>query len=78
MGDESHVAVAQQWCRQRARQGGLPRPSAVHTVSSLRGTGIPGLLDDLRGLAGEHGDVWVVGAQNSGTCPGRSGFMVRV
>ncbi len=51
--------MLQQWCRQRARQGGLPRPSAVHTVSSLRGTGVPALLDDLRQLVGEHGDVWV-------------------
>jgi len=66
--------VTQQWCRQRARQGGLPRPSAVHTVSSLRGTGVPALLDDLRQLVGEHGDVWVVGAQNSGTCPGPIGL----
>ena len=38
----------------------------MHTVSSLKGTGIPALLDDLRQLVGEHGDVWVVGAQNSG------------
>ncbi len=35
-------------------------------MSSLKGSGIPALLDDLRQLVGEHGDVWVVGAQNSG------------
>ena len=74
----SGLAVAQQWCRQRARQGGLPRPSAVHTVSSLRGTGVPALLDDLRQLVGEHGDVWVVGAQNSGVCQDRLGLRVRL
>ena len=71
------VNVTQQWCRQRARQGGLPRPSAVHTVSSLRGTGIPALLDDLRHLVGEHGDVWVVGAQNSGASRLHIGFRMK-
>lgn len=57
--------AAQQWVRKRCRQGGLPRLSAVHLVSSVRGTGVPELLVDLHKIAGQRGDVWVVGAQVS-------------
>lgn len=53
----------QQWVRLRAKQGGFPRLSAVHLVSSERGTGVQLLLQDLRGATGAKGDVWVVGAQ---------------
>mmetsp|Transcript_1792 Transcript_1792/g.5215 ORF Transcript_1792/g.5215 Transcript_1792/m.5215 type:complete len:701 (+) Transcript_1792:224-2326(+) len=56
----------EQWVRKRCRQGGLPRLSAVHLVSSVRGTGVPELLVDLHKIAGQRGDVWVVGAQNAG------------
>lgn len=54
------------WVRQRMSQGGLPRPSAVHIVSSEKGTGIKPLLADLQAAVGARGDVWVVGAQNAG------------
>ncbi len=55
--------LAQQWVRTRAKQGGFPRLSGVHLVSSVRGTGVADLLNDLKGAAGSLGDVWVVGAQ---------------
>ena len=54
---------AQQWVRARAKQGGFPRLSALHLVSSVRGTGVGALLQDLRAAAGAKGDVWVIGAQ---------------
>lgn len=54
---------AQQWVRTRAKQGGFPRLSGLHLVSSVRGTGVADLLNDLKGAAGSLGDVWVVGAQ---------------
>lgn len=57
------VATLQQWVRLRAKQGGFPRLSAVHLVSSVKGTGVQKLLQDLRGAAGAKGNVWVVGAQ---------------
>lgn len=53
----------QQWVRARAKQGGFPRLSALHLVSSVRGTGVAALLQDLRAAAGAKGDVWVIGAQ---------------
>ena len=54
---------AQQWVRTRCRQAGLPRLSSVHLVSSVKGTGIPAMLEGLAAAAGTRGDVWVVGAQ---------------
>ncbi|KAK9814077.1 hypothetical protein WJX72_000361 [[Myrmecia] bisecta] len=60
------TARLQQWVRKRAKQGGLPRPSSVHLVSSLKSTGIKDLIRDLHQEVGERGDVWVVGAQNAG------------
>lgn len=56
----------EQWVRTRAKQGGFPRLSAVHLVSSVKGTGVSALLQTLRAAAGAKGDVWVVGAQNAG------------
>ena len=54
------------WVRRRLAQGGLPRPSAIHIVSSQKGTGVKRLLADLQAAVGDRGDVWVVGAQNAG------------
>lgn len=54
------------WVRRRIAQGGLPRPSAVHIVSGVKGTGVQGLLADLQAAVGTRGDVWVIGAQNAG------------
>lgn len=54
------------WVRRRMAQGGLPRPHAVHIVSSTDGFGIPSLLADLQSSVGTRGDVWVIGAQNAG------------
>lgn len=54
------------WVRRRMAQGGLPRPHAVHIVSSTDGSGIPALLADLQSSVGTRGDVWVIGAQNAG------------
>jgi GTP-binding protein EngB required for normal cell division len=54
------------WARRRMAQGGLPRASAVHVVSSERGTGVKELLAELQAAVGTRGDVWVVGAQNAG------------
>ncbi|KAG7671412.1 hypothetical protein Ndes2526A_g02061 [Nannochloris sp. 'desiccata'] len=54
------------WVRRRMAQGGLPRPSAIHIVSSQKGAGVKGLLADLQAAVGTRGDVWVVGAQNAG------------
>ena len=54
------------WVRRRMAQGGLPRPSAVHIVSSQKGAGVRALLADLQSAVGTRGDVWVVGAQNAG------------
>jgi ribosome biogenesis GTPase A len=64
----------EQWVRKRIAQGGLPRPAAVHIVSSHASTGIKTLLVDLQKSLGAGrsnssdvtGDVWVVGAQNAG------------
>lgn len=57
----------EQWVRRRMAQGGLPRPSAVHVVSSTqRRRGVRELLADLQAAVGQRGDVWVVGAQNAG------------
>lgn len=56
----------ERWVRQRTKQGGLPRLSSLHLVSSIKGTGVPGLLAALRKTTGRLGDVWVVGAQNAG------------
>ena len=44
-------------------QGGLPKPSTVHVVSSTKGRGVRELLADLQAAVGMRGDVWVVGAQ---------------
>lgn len=54
------------WVRKRMTQGGLPRPSAVHVVSSTQKWGIRSLLADLQSAVGGRGDIWVVGAQNAG------------
>jgi ribosome biogenesis GTPase A len=54
------------WVRRRMAQGGLPRPSAIHIVSSQKGAGVKDLLADLQAAVGTRGDVWVVGAQNAG------------
>ncbi|GAB4820166.1 hypothetical protein N2152v2_007212 [Parachlorella kessleri] len=54
------------WVRKRCSQGGLPRPSAVHVLSSTKRWGVRELLSDLQRAAGSRGDVWVVGAQNAG------------
>lgn len=56
----------QAWVRKRCAQGGLPRPSAVHVLSSTKRWGVRELLADLQRAAGTRGDVWVVGAQNAG------------
>ena len=50
----------QAWARQRAQEAGLPRPRAVHAVSSMRDTGVRDLLASLHRAAGGRGDVWVV------------------
>ena len=54
------------WIRRRMAQGGLPRPSAVHIVSSSKGSGVKTLLADIQAAVGTRGDVWVMGAQNAG------------
>ncbi|PSC71397.1 IMP dehydrogenase GMP reductase [Micractinium conductrix] len=56
----------ERWVRKRMVQGGLPRPSAVHVVSSTKQRGVRELLADLQAAVGVRGDVWVVGAQNAG------------
>jgi len=40
--------LPQRWVRKRMAQGGLPRPSAVHIVSSTKGKGVRELLADLQ------------------------------
>jgi hypothetical protein len=57
------VPLPQKWVRKRMAQGGLPRPSAVHIVSSTKQRGVRELLADLQSAVGLRGDVWVVGAQ---------------
>ena len=42
----------QRWVRRRCRQGGIPPPSSVHLVSSLKGRGVRELLQDVQALAG--------------------------
>ena len=54
------------WVRRRMSQGGLPRPSSVHIVSSTSGAGVKALLANVQTAVGSRGDVWVVGAQNAG------------
>lgn len=56
-------ARLERWVRKRMAQGGLPRPSAVHIVSSTKQRGVRELLADLQAAVGVRGDVWVVGAQ---------------
>ncbi|CAD7696687.1 unnamed protein product [Ostreobium quekettii] len=56
----------QDWVRMRARQGGFPPLASVHLVSSTQQSGVRPLLLDVVRSAGVRGDVWVVGAQNSG------------
>lgn len=41
-------------------EAGLPSPSSIHTVSSLKQLGIRDLLKDLQASAGAAGDIWVV------------------
>ena len=50
----------QAWVRRRARQGGMPQPSAVMLVSAVKGTGVDQLLIQLHLEVGASGDVWVV------------------
>lgn len=52
--------MLQKWIRTRARQGGIPRPVAVHLVSALKGRAIEELLVGLHREVGPSGDVWVV------------------
>ncbi|KAI3430584.1 hypothetical protein D9Q98_005177 [Chlorella vulgaris] len=59
-------ARLEKWVRKRMTQGGLPKPSTVHIVSSTKQRGVRELLLDLQSAVGERGDVWVVGAQNAG------------
>lgn len=60
------AARLERWVRKRMAQGGLPRPSAVHIVSSTKNKGVRELLADVQAAVGVRGDVWVVGAQNAG------------
>lgn len=54
------------WVRQRAREGGANKLTRVHLVSAVRDWGLKNLIDDVSGLVGERGNVWVIGAQNAG------------
>ena len=56
----------QSWIHRRCKQAGLPSPAAVHLISSVKGTGVKGLLSSIQEMVGMRGDVWVVGAQNAG------------
>ena len=56
----------QSWIHRRCKQAGLPSPAAVHLISSVKGTGVKGLLSSIQDMVGMRGDVWVVGAQNAG------------
>lgn len=49
----SHKRV-EDWVRRRAKQGGLPRPDAVHLVSSVRNMGIQKLSRELAELVRGH------------------------
>ena len=50
----------QNWARMRTAQAGLPKPRAVHAVSSHKDTGVRDLLAALHRAAGGRGDIWVV------------------
>jgi ribosome biogenesis GTPase A len=65
---QATTARLEQWVRKRITQGGLPRPSSVHIVSSHSSFGVRSLIVDLQKslMGGSGGDVWVVGAQNAG------------
>ena len=63
---EATTARLEKWVRRRIADGGLPRPSSVHIVSSHTNSGVKSLLIDLQKSVGSTGDVWVVGAQNAG------------
>ncbi|KAI8103575.1 hypothetical protein M9435_004910 [Picochlorum sp. BPE23] len=63
---EATSARLEKWVRRRIADGGLPRPSSVHIVSSHTNSGVKSLLIDLQKSVGSKGDVWVVGAQNAG------------
>ena len=63
---EATTARLEKWVRRRIADGGLPRPSSVHIVSSHTNSGVKSLLIDLQKSVGSKGDVWVVGAQNAG------------
>ncbi|CAK9169062.1 unnamed protein product [Ilex paraguariensis] len=54
------------WVRTRAREGGASKLTSVHLVSAVRDWGLKNLVDDVVGLAGPRGHVWVVGVQNAG------------
>lgn len=54
------IPNAQAWVRRRIAQAGLPRPAAVHVVSSVKGAGVQALLETLHDAVEPHGDVWVV------------------
>ncbi|RZC90427.1 hypothetical protein C5167_029560 [Papaver somniferum] len=54
------------WVRTRAREGGANNVANVHLISAVRGWGLKHLVDDVCKLAGARGNVWAVGAQNSG------------
>ncbi|GMH12819.1 hypothetical protein Nepgr_014660 [Nepenthes gracilis] len=54
------------WVRQRAREAGANKLTSLHMVSAVRDWGLRNLIDDVIGLAGPRGNVWAIGAQNSG------------
>ncbi len=66
---EATASRLEQWVRRRISQGGLPRPSSVHIVSSHSKFGVNELVVDLQKSLKNTtggGDVWVIGAQNAG------------
>ncbi|KAK4408665.1 GTP-binding protein BRASSINAZOLE INSENSITIVE PALE GREEN 2, chloroplastic [Sesamum angolense] len=54
------------WVRTRAREGGAGKITSVHLVSAMRDWGVKTLVDDVVKFAGQRGNVWAVGAQNTG------------
>lgn len=63
---EATPTRVERWVRMRMRDAGLPPVSKVFMVSAINGFGLRTMISTIKDRLGFRGDLWVVGAQNSG------------
>ena len=56
----SCMGCLQAWAKKRIADAGLPTPSSIHMISSVKQLGVKDLLSELQSSAGPAGDIWVV------------------